>query len=130
MGFTANAHFCGGSLADFSLTIGDDEIGCGMETDQISPCELHNIETTDLNNNTSFNPLSCCEDGNNYLALDEDYKTSNNQNLEINIGFAVSFIYSTLNIRKLESYKYSNFYSKSPPLPCKNLTIFNQVFII
>lgn len=117
-------HFCGGEVVETKIILGETHLGCGM-MDMGEPCDNSNHNK----NETNFDKTPCCE--NEYqTVLSTNEFVKDTVQIAFNIEFAVTFIYTTLNL-DLFPKPTPQFYTKyiSPPLE-KDIQVLFQTFLI
>jgi len=83
LGLAMNTHFCGGEAVETSLTLGLDNLDCGMASME-DACE---------NNQHQVKSESCCENQHQVLQIDEDFEFNTVQ-VNFNPIFITALIYS------------------------------------
>lgn len=122
VGLTVSNHYCGGKLAESSMTFGKGDVGCGMESKKTS-CENPSHEN-------SIKKKGCCE--NEFLAfqIDDDYNQTAVETLNVDFKFIAVFITSYINFYSFNNTKKPEYLAYSPPLLDHDVQVMNQTFLI
>lgn len=121
VGYTMNTHYCMGRAMEKSISLGVDELDCGMDMEEPTACEF-----TD---ETHFSPIPCCEDEHEVVQLHENYNT-NNVDVEFNPVFWVAFTQVLYQEFFTSQITHTSYLSYSPPLPKQAVQVRFQQFLL
>jgi len=120
VGIAANTHYCGGNAVDRSLSLGFENLSCGMpESSEI----IQSQEEIEV-----LRPQPCCEDVHELLQLDEEADVKKGS-IEVNTTFFVAFVYACSTLHTFEE-KEQPFQKYAPPLLRQNVQVLFQTFLI
>ena len=115
-------HFCGKMKVIDSVTIGKDELSCGME--DVSCCS----EETSTSNIPKFKSEECCSND-YYSAESDEFFSIMDNSLDKQVIFAATFIVSLFDLtpksNEVDTYAFS-----SPPLIQSDIQVLYQSFLL
>ncbi|UTW63075.1 hypothetical protein KFE98_02665 [bacterium SCSIO 12741] len=122
MGITFATHYCGGKAVKASISIGMEDLSCGMNL-QKSSCENHPFSSTTLSK-------KCCENQYLQLGIEDSYKTSSQEVLPEQLKWVAAFVISYINL-----YLYTNsaevaYLNYLPPLLDLDIPVLIQSFLL
>ena len=117
MGFTMATHYCGGHAVETKITMGQAQVGCGME-EETQPCESPVIQQK-----------SCCEDEYISMSIEDDFN-SNVTSVELNSIFLFTFTYAFFNLQPSVEDKKTVLPDTSPPPLKQSRQVLFQTFLI
>jgi hypothetical protein len=119
VGFAISTHYCGGKVADRSISLLEKKMDCGMEFMQDSCPSMEDVVLE----------RSCCENESNVYQLDEDFQKKQ-QSIDWKSHFFAVFVlnYSLLfeQEQSLEAYAML----PNPPLIQQNTQVLFQSFLL
>ncbi|NMM48264.1 HYC_CC_PP family protein [Marinigracilibium pacificum] len=118
-GITMATHYCGGMAMLSELSIGNDDLNCGME--------ITDHEYAD--GQTYLSGPKCCENHYNSFEVDEPVVPGKTSIDNINFIFLTSFVYSFSTI-SVEQDLSTNLYEVPIPLVIRDLNVHYEVFRI
>ena len=116
-GFTVASHSCGGEVVKTALSLGNTDISCGMENEDMV-CETEE----ELKSN-------CCHNEFQQIQLDEEFTLKVNTE-NVNPQFLVSFLSVHFNPFQLEKLIADNFSDRAPPRLIRDIPLEVQSFLI
>ncbi len=119
MGFTFTAHQCGGMVHNKSVSIGANDLRCGMEIKALALCDPDK-EVIDHN---------CCQNESQEFKITDKFQPAA-YNIEIDLPVIIAFLdlyISSVSMEKNECVKYLNYH---PPLPDRDIPVLIQSFLI
>ena len=119
LGLAMNTHFCGGEAVETSVTLGLDNLNCGMASME-EPCE---------NNQQQVKSESCCENQHDILQIDEDFEF-NSAPINLNPIFITALIHSFVQPLTFFEQKHIQYKAYDPPIPSKDVQVLYQAFLI
>lgn len=122
LGFSANIHYCGGRAVKSNISIGESNLGCGMES---SPGKCEEAIRAD----DQFQQKNCCSDQHHSLQVEEELdqkKVSAKQEPDFNDLVFSSASYQ-LYSHSVDQYF---FFDHPPPAQKIDLQLKHQVFLI
>jgi len=119
LGLAMNTHFCGGEAVETSVTLGLDNLNCGMASME-EPCE---------NNQQQVKSEACCDNTHNILQIDEDYEFNSAQ-INLNPIFITALIHSFVQPLIFSEQKHIQYKAYEPPIPNKDVQVLFQTFLI
>jgi len=122
VGLTFNTHYCGGKAVKTTLSIGLEDLDCGMiEVD--TPCKSQSESST-------FNLKKCCKNTHTQVIFEDEYNTQETVLTDVDFQFIAAFIISYINnysVSTLADVEYSNY---PPPLLAFDIPVLIQSFLI
>lgn len=119
MGFTFTTHYCGGFYHSKSLSIGVEDLNCGMEIKADIPCEqTDNV----LNDN-------CCQNEFQEFKITEKFQPATHK-IDVDLQFVIAFIDTYIQLISAEKEHYSKYLNYQPPLPDRDIPVLIQSFLI
>lgn len=122
---TTGTHFCDGEAVETKIILGETHLGCGMEDMEV-PCDKSDKTNK---NGAGYDKTPCCENKYQTVQKTDDFVKDAVQ-VDLNVDFAVAFIYSGLNLDlfRKSSQQFNTEYI-SPPLE-KDIPVLFQTFLI
>ncbi len=116
VGFSYDAHFCGGDLVDDQFAFLTEDLSCGMPTDAM--LSDHDVNIYEL----------CCSSEHETFQIDDDFVDYKSSQLIINTDFSFPQIeIEFISIVKESKYE---FFGYSPPPFDTDRVVLNQSFLI
>lgn len=122
LGLTLSNHYCGGKLAESSLTFGRGDVGCGMENQDV-PCEKPHHKNT-------ISKRNCCENKFLEFQTEDEYNKTIIENSVIDFKFVAAFVITNLNLYSFKNVKKPDYLTSSPPILDHDIQVMNQSFLI
>lgn len=119
IGFAFSTHYCGGEIADRSISLLGEKMDCGMENMQES-CPSINDELLEK---------SCCENESNVYQLDEDFQKKQ-QSIDWEDSFLAVYLLHHFLLFKQEASLEAYAELPSPPLIQQNTQVLFQSFLL
>ncbi|MDH5397412.1 MAG: hypothetical protein OEX02_04655 [Cyclobacteriaceae bacterium] len=121
MGFTLATHYCGSYVMETRITLGEEELDCGMDEKE-SDCEGDNSATRIKNH--------CCD--NHFQTFNLDDVNSENHR-QVNVNIPLFFVLAANDLHTAPDFDSSSFLIQhlySPPLLKQDFPVLFQSFLI
>ena len=122
VGITFATHYCGGKAVKTSISLGQDDLDCGM-SNMDTPCK-------DQPKSPTIKRKSCCENQYTQISIDDDYNQTAVETLNVDFKFIAVFITSYINFYSFNNTKKPEYLAYSPPLLDHDVQVMNQTFLI
>ena len=119
MGFTFTTHHCGGFIHNKSLSIGIEDLSCGMESKEEIPCEETDYFIND----------NCCQNEFQEFKITDKFQPATHE-IDVDLQFVIAFIDTYIQLISAEKEEYSKYLNYQPPLPDKDIPVLIQSFLI
>lgn len=125
MGLAMSTHYCGGHAVESQLTLGYEDLNCGMK--MVTSCSENDSNTY------SFQKKPCCENKYKSYDIDDDFLKS-----QFLLDFSpLVYVQPVLHVSSFETQvvKHANhqkkaFYPHAPPLQDEEIYLFIQSFLL
>ncbi len=123
IGFTISNHYCKGNLAESILSVGQSEVGCGMEVDGKMGCQ-------EKPHPNSYSKTPCCADEYLQMKINENYTQITTETATINYSFISAFVISYINLYSFNSAEKLAYLDYPPPFLKQNTQALIQTFLL
>lgn len=121
VGITFASHYCGGKMVATAISLGEGNIGCGMEKNDSLCDELDGVILKKAN---------CCEDKIVKIESKADSYTPQIHNHSIDFEWITTFFVAIVNLYSFKNGKEVKFLNYSPPLIAVDIPILGHSFLI
>lgn len=118
MGFAVNTHFCCGITVDSSITMGVEQLDCGM---------MHEKEST--SDQEEVDKESCCKNVHQVLEIDNNRDTPL-PSFDLNKTFLVAFAHTFILNPSITQRSTTDYFSYTPPPRLQDVQVLYQSFLI
>jgi hypothetical protein len=122
VGITFATHYCGGKAVKTTLSLGQDDIDCGM-ADMDTPCENPSESPTVKRKN-------CCENKYTQVTIEGDYNTPAVVKTAVDFQFIAVFVVTYINLYSFNASTEAEYTGYSPPLLALDIPVLIQSFLI
>jgi hypothetical protein len=121
MSVTFATHYCGGKAVKSSISLGHDDLTCGMTKMEDATCVNHSHEA-------GITKKDCCENKYTLLSVDDDFKNPTTVSPNLDFKFATAFIVAYIHNYLFEKEEFNSLLTHSPPLITQDRSVLFQVF--
>lgn len=122
VGITFATHYCGGKAVKTSISLGHDNLDCGM-ADMDTPCEESPDSPVVKNKN-------CCENQYTQISIEDDYNNPAVVKTAVDFQFLAVFVVTYLNLYSFNASTEAEYSNYSPPLLDLDIPVLIQSFLI
>ena len=119
---TFATHYCGGVAVKTSLSIGHENIGCGMTGSGDSDCEKFPSD--------SSISKKCCENQYIQLSVEDEFSTNSSIQIPSNFDFVSSSAVTFYVQNYFPNTLIQEYFSRPPPIYKRDIQVLLQVFLI
>ena len=123
VGITFATHYCGGKAVKTSISLGHDDLDCGMADMDASPCK-------DQSDSPAVKRKSCCENQYTQLSIEDDYNNPAVVKTAVDFQFVAVFVVTYLNLYSFNASTEAEYSNYSPPLLDLDIPVLIQSFLI
>jgi len=122
VGITFATHYCGGKAVKTSISLGHDDLDCGM-ADMDTPCE-------DPPDSPVVKNKNCCENQYTQISIEDDYNNPAVVKTAADFQFVAAFVISYINLYSFDASTEAEYQNYSPPLLDLDIPVLIQSFLI
>jgi len=122
VGITLATHYCGGKAVKNSISLGHDDIDCGM-ANMDTPCENNP-------NSPTIKRKNCCENKYTQVSIEDDYNNPVVVKALVDYQFVAVFVVTYFNLYSFNASTEAEYTDYSPPLLDFDIPILIQSFLI
>ena len=122
VGITFATHYCGGKAVKTSISLGQDDLDCGM-ANMDTPCK-------DQPKSPTIKRKNCCENQYTQISIEDDYNNPAVVKAPVDFQFVAVFVVTYFNLYSFNASTEAEYTGYSPPLLDLDIPVLIQSFLI